>query len=248
MSRPRLDLINDQAGATDLVVLAHGGQEHSREDPHDRRPSLLRMWPFAAAAHRAAPEASIGLIRYRYRGWNGVDADAMSDLRQVLDGLPARIRRVALIGHSMGGRAAMRCGDRPRVVGVLGLAPWLPEGEPVPDLGGRLVVTAHGDEDQMTSPRATGLFVQRLRRQGTEVAEFAVAGDTHALLHRHGDWDELVRRFVASCFGVTVDPELALALAPDADRPAAPLPRWSRSRGRLGAVVSIARSRARAPR
>ena len=45
MTRPRLDLVAEQPAARDLVVLAHGGQEHSLEEPHDWRHAILRMWP-----------------------------------------------------------------------------------------------------------------------------------------------------------------------------------------------------------
>lgn len=243
--RPRLDLIHGGAGSGDLIVVTHGGQQKSLDDAHERRPSLLRMWPFVAAAHAAAPEASVALLRYRFRGWNGADAHAMADLRNVLDELPTSVGRIVLVGHSMGGRVVLRCGDDPRVVGVLALAPWLPDGEPTTDLRGRVVVTAHGLQDTLTDPRATARYVERLRRQGAQVAELAVEGETHGLLHRHGDWDELVRRFVGGCIDVaTLDPSVADALSDDPARDAALLPRWSRAHGRLGAVLSIARARA----
>lgn len=215
------------------------------EEAHERRPSLLRMWPFVAAAHAGAPEATVAMMRYRFRGWNGPDAHALNDLRDMLDDLPPWVERIVLVGHSMGGRAVLRCGDDRRVVGVLALAPWLPDAEPTPDLRGRVVVTAHGVQDRMTDPRGTARFVGQLRRQGVRVAQLAVEGDTHALLHRHGDWDELVRRFVGGCVGHReVDPLIADGLSDDPDRGAVLLPRWSTARGRVGAVLSIARARA----
>ena len=124
-------MLRHPVGATDLVLLAHGGSEHSSADPHLWSGAILRMWPFAQAVRSAVPEAAIGLMRYRYRGWNGAAADPAVDLRAVLDGLPPLIRRVVLIGHSMGGRAVVAAGDHPRVAGVLALAPWLPDGEPL---------------------------------------------------------------------------------------------------------------------
>ncbi|HET7327491.1 MAG TPA: alpha/beta hydrolase [Nocardioidaceae bacterium] len=245
LDRPRLDVVHGRPdSAADLVVVAHGGQDKSLDDAHERRPSLLRMWPFVAAAHAGAPAAAVALLRYRFRGWNGPDAHAMADLRTVLDGLPPSVERIVLVGHSMGGRAVLRCGDDPRVVGVLALAPWLPEAEPTTDLRGRVVVTAHGVQDRMTDPRGTAQFVVRLRRHGVRVAELAVEADTHALLHRHGDWAELVRRFVGGCIGgAEIDPLLTEALSDDPSRPAVLLPRWSDAHGRLGAVLSIARAR-----
>ncbi|MDX6261438.1 MAG: hypothetical protein QOH84_3126, partial [Kribbellaceae bacterium] len=111
MSFPRIDLLVAPPDATELVLLAHGGEENSRESADAWRPAILRMWPFAAAARAGAPGAAIGLMRYRYRGWNAAGADPAADLRAVLDRLPSRITRVLLIGHSMGGRAVVAVGN-----------------------------------------------------------------------------------------------------------------------------------------
>ncbi|MGH3358282.1 MAG: alpha/beta fold hydrolase, partial [Nocardioidaceae bacterium] len=109
---PRLDVLRGNlTEARDLVVLAHGGQEHSYELATDYRAPLLRMWPLAAAAAAAAPAACVTLMRYRYRGWNGDNADAGADLRTVLERLPETTERIVLVGHSMGGRAVMASAD-----------------------------------------------------------------------------------------------------------------------------------------
>ncbi|MDQ4007208.1 MAG: alpha/beta hydrolase [Actinomycetota bacterium] len=244
MTRPRLDLVAAPVGAGDLVVLAHGGQEHSLEEPHDWRHPLLRMWPFAAAARTAAPRARIGLLRYRYRGWNGAEAHPVADLRAVLAGLGDEVERVALVGHSMGGRAVLSAAD-PRVVGVLAMAPWVPEGEPVADLGGRTVVLAHGNRDRTTDPRLTAEFAARVRQSGVPVALFDATGEEHALLARHGDWEDLVRRFVRTAFGLDRDPTVDAALSIDPGHGADSLPAWSRRRGALGAVATITATRLR---
>lgn len=229
------------ADARDVVVLAHGGQEHSHEPPTDFRTPLLRMWPFATAAAEAAPGACTALLRYRYRGWNGDRADAAADLRTLLDGLPATVERVVLVGHSMGGRAVMTNADASRVVGVLALAPWLPVDEPLVRPAG-LVVTAHGTDDRITDPSATSVYIRRLRSAGVPVAEFAVDGDGHAMLHRHRVWTDLVRRFVSASLG-SADPMIADALTTTDSSPTS-LPRVRRS-GRAGAVLDIAWSRLR---
>ncbi|GAA1584397.1 MULTISPECIES: alpha/beta hydrolase [Kribbella] len=195
MSRPGVDLVRHPAGATDLVLLAHGGEERSQAAPHLWRPALLRMWPFAAAARAAAPEAAIGFARYRFRGWNDV-GDPAVDLRTVLDELP--FERVLLIGHSMGGRAVVAVGDHPRVAGVLALAPWLPSGEPLVAL--RPPVTfVHGTDDTITDPAGTTAYATRLRASGVAVTTYALAGEGHAMLRRPHDWNRLVGEFVSGC-------------------------------------------------
>ncbi len=243
---PHLDLVQPGTGSGDLVIIAHGGKEDSLQPATKVRMPLMRMWPFALAAHQAAPEAAVSLMRYRYQGWNGDQAHAMVDLRQVLDRLPPEYERVALVGHSMGGRAVLRCGDDPRVVGVLALAPWLPNGEPLTDLRGRLVVTAHGLNDTVTDPDATGSYVRRLRADGLPVAEFSVADEGHRLLSRFGDWNELVARFVASCFGSgPPDPTLAEARTRRPHTIATPLPRWSHPHRAPRAVLGVLNARRR---
>ncbi|HZX08287.1 alpha/beta hydrolase [Kribbella sp.] len=194
MRRPGVDLVVHPAGATELVLIAHGGEEHSHADPQLWRPALLRMWPFAAVARSAAPDAAIGFARYRFRGWND-DGDPAADLRAVLDELPPVITRVLLIGHSMGGRAVVAAGDHARVAGVLALAPWLPDDEPLVAL--RPPVTfVHGTEDTITSPAGTTAYATRLRDAGVTVTTYALAGEGHAMLRRPKDWNRLVAEFV----------------------------------------------------
>jgi dienelactone hydrolase len=248
VTRPRLDLVTDRPAARHLVVVAHGGQEHSLEEPHDWRHAILRMWPLADAARRAAPQAQVGLLRYRYRGWNGDQAHAAADLRHVLDdldGVAGAVERIVLVGHSMGARAVFTAADDPRVAGVLGLAPWLPADEPQPRRLDRRLVLAHGDRDRTVDPRLTAEFADRLRRSGAPVAYFTAHDEAHALLQRHGDWEELVRRFVRACLDLQTDAYLDKAVSDDPGHGADPLPVWSRRRGARGAVLRIVASRLR---
>lgn len=202
---PRIDLVVAPRDATGLVLLAHGGQEASVAPAGAWRGAILRMWSFIPAARAGAPGAAIGLMRYRYRGWNGAAADPVADLRAVLDGLPPRITRVLLIGHSLGGRAVIAAGNHPLVQGVLALAPWLPGGEPLVPLHGP-VVLAHGTDDRITSPAQTAAYAKRLRASGIPVALFAVEGDNHTMLKRSPDWNTLVRAFTTGTVpGLTLD-------------------------------------------
>ncbi|MFK4086700.1 dienelactone hydrolase family protein [Kribbella sp. NPDC020789] len=179
------------------MLLAHGGYEHSLKNPHLWRGPILRMWPFAAAAATAVPSAAVGLMRYRYRGWNDA-GDAALDLRAVLDELP--FERVVLVGHSMGGRAVVAAGDHPRVAGVLGLAPWLPTDEPLRPLRPP-VMFAHGNDDRVTSPQGSLAYANRLRAAGTPVSLVLLARETHPLLRRPADWDTLVATFTQHALG-----------------------------------------------
>jgi alpha-beta hydrolase superfamily lysophospholipase len=236
--RPGVDLLWHPAGASDLVVLAHGGREHSQANPHLWNAALLRMWPFAGAARAAVPTAAIGLLRYRYRGWNGTAGDSAADLRTVLDELPPVIQRVVLIGHSMGGRAVVAAGDHPRVAGVLALAPWLPDGEPLTAF--RAPVTfAHGTLDTITDARATTAYADRLRAAGTPVTVYSVTEETHTMLHRPTDWNTLVATFTRT----TLTTPLPTIPSPAVDTQ--PLPEYGRRSSVPAAVWSIAMARLR---
>jgi len=238
VSRPGVDLVRHPPGATDLVLLAHGGMERSQANPHLWRAPVLRMWPFAGVARSAVPGAAIGLMRYRYRGWNDAAADSAVDLRAVLDDLPPVIRRVVLIGHSMGGRAVVAAGDHPRVAGVLALAPWLPVGEPLVAL--RAPVTfAHGTLDTVTDPRATTDYANRLRAAGTPVTVYSVAAETHTMLHRPTDWNTLVATFTETT--------LTAGSAPAPAAVNGPLPEYGGRSLLPAAVWSIAVARVRLP-
>ena len=129
----------------------------------------------------------------------------MADARWALDRISAQLpgAPIALLGHSMGGRTAFAVADDPRVVGVCGLAPWLPDGEPLPpaDSDARFVI-AHGTADPTTSAPLSLAYAERLRAQGAAVARFELPDAKHALLDKPRLW----RRFaVRTTLGLVGD-------------------------------------------
>ncbi len=183
-----------------VVLVMHGGRESSRAQVNRYQLAYLRMVPFARdiAAHGRGHGISVWLLRNRYRGWNAPDLDPVQDARWAL----ARIREqhgdvpVVLVGHSMGGRVALRVGGDRGVVAVVGLAPWCEEGEPVEQLAGRAVLIAHGDLDRMTDPRLSHRLARRAKAATDRVARFEVVGERHAMLRRAAVWTRLVTGFV----------------------------------------------------
>ena len=141
-----------------VALVLPGGKADSLDPTSHGQLTAVRMRPFAAALHRRG--AALGLevrsLRYRVRGWNGPQMSPVEDARWALDEIRAAYGAVpvALVGHSMGGRAAMRVAGASEVVSVVGLAPWLPAEDPVRQLAGRRVLIAHGALDFVTSPRA----------------------------------------------------------------------------------------------
>jgi pimeloyl-ACP methyl ester carboxylesterase len=201
---------------TSAVLVLHGGREHSTQPTGSSQPSYLRMLDMYVGLRRQSRGAAVYLLRHRVRGWNPdptgrAEPDPVVDARWALDQISERHGAVpiGLLGHSMGGRTAFAVGADSRVVGVCGLAPWLPEGEPLvqarPD---QRYVIAHGTSDRMTSAPASLLYAERLRAAGARVARFELDGAGHALLGKPFLW----HRFAVS---------VPLGLVGDRDLPAA---------------------------
>ncbi|MDW8804568.1 alpha/beta hydrolase [Streptomyces scabiei] len=183
------------------VLVLHGGQATSERPTSPRQLAALRMDPLVRAVTAALPhdDVLVARVRYRLRGWNGERADALRDTRRALDELDELAGPVptVLLGHSMGGRAALRAAGHPRVSGVLALAPWWPTGEPVAQTAGRHVVALHGNRDRVTSAAETAECVRRARGTAAR-AGMAVVGDgDHAMLRRHRFWHRTASAVVA---------------------------------------------------
>lgn len=193
-----------------VTLVLHGGAEAGLDRIYPWGLAYLRMLPLARAVHRAAAwhGVEVRVLRNRVRGWNEPDLHPVSDARWAL----ARIRAerpgtpVFLLGHSMGGRVALRVADDPAVTAVCALAPWTPEGEPVDGVRGRDVVIAHGTLDHTTKPGESYTFASRAREQAGRVARFEVLAEGHAMLGRPHVWNRLVGEFTLDAAGVAPAP------------------------------------------
>ena len=200
------------AGETRAVALVlPGGRADSFAATSARQLTGVRMRPFARSLHSRAGRSGLAvwLVRYQVRGWNGGRMSPVADVRWALD----EVRRrhgdlpVALVGHSMGGRTAMRVADDESVRGVVGLAPWLPDSEPVDHLRGRRLLVAHGSADRVTSPRAARRFVERAAAVGADAHFVAVHGEMHAMIFRPRTWHALATAYALDVLGVRPLPE-----------------------------------------
>jgi len=213
-----IDVAAEPAPTRGLVVLLHGGRSRGDGRVHRGRLAYRRLLPFARALRRAGRDRGLAvwLLRYRVRGWNAPDLDPVRDARWALDRAHERHAGVpiVLVGHSMGGRAALRVADDRAVVAVCALAPWIEDGEPVRQLAGRSLLIAHGDRERMTDPRQSYRYAVAARGVASRVARFDVIGDGHAMLRRAGDWTDLVCRYVLGELDMRpVDAEIAAAMA-----------------------------------
>ncbi|MGW4675308.1 alpha/beta hydrolase [Streptomyces sp. NPDC004324] len=199
--RPALVPLRHRGPASAAVLFLHGGRADGLEPSRPWHVAALRMRPVARAVAAAVPDGGVflGKVRYRHRGWNGSRADPVQDARRALAELTGLIGDVPviLVGHSMGGRTALRVADAPQVGGVVALAPWCPDGEPVTQLRDRRVLVLHGDRDRITDPRASVAFVDRARDADAHAGVLLLKTGDHAMLRRAGTWHRSTAAAVA---------------------------------------------------
>lgn len=204
-SEPRLDppIRPVRGGVVGAVLLAHGGKEDSHQMPHRRGGPVtrMRMIARAVAPRLAGRGVAVHTMCFRYQGWNGDERAPVPDVHWAVARLAERYGDIPLVlsGHSLGGRAVVNAADAPGVVGVLGLAPWLPANEPTAQLSGRRLLLAHGTRDHVTSPRSSYEYAARARAEGHDVARIVLPGSGHTLLSRARDWNRLVLAFSHTC-------------------------------------------------
>jgi alpha-beta hydrolase superfamily lysophospholipase len=172
------------------VLVLHGGA--SRRESMAVSPtqlSVLRMVPVAQRIARAGRgRLAVFRLLNSTRGWDGshtpVD-DVRWALAQVRSSVGGDVP-VCLVGHSLGGRAALLAADQRGVASVVALNPWVYEsdGRDVSVPAGRPVLVVHGDEDRIASPRRSATVAAALRRT-TDVGFVSIRGGKHAML-RHG--------------------------------------------------------------
>jgi alpha-beta hydrolase superfamily lysophospholipase len=206
MREPRLDAHHDPAEPRAMVLMLHGGQEHSNDDVTNRHASWWRLALMARSLRRFAAEhdLSVHLLQYRVRGWNDLaDPAPVRDARWALDRLVERHPGVpvVIIGHSMGGRTGCRVADDPAVAGVVALAPWLPKDEPNATIAGRHLHVIHGTRDRWTSPRWSREYVERSRPIAASATWTALPDAGHFMLRRVRTWNRFVKDSTLSILG-----------------------------------------------
>jgi dienelactone hydrolase len=217
---PSLVTFAPRSAARGVALIAHGGKSRSGAPDSNLRTPALRMFPYAGDLVRAGRRAGLAVAQLRYRvvGYN--DGDPVADVEWAIAHLAERFDApVCLVGHSMGGRAALRAAGHERVTAVAGLAPWLPPDEPVHQLAGRTVMLVHGTRDRVTDPAKSLEFGRRARDTAARVARFELARTGHTMLQRVPLWHSLTRRFVLGALGFEpMDERLAEAFALPGDR------------------------------
>lgn len=203
---PRLENHTARGELRGIAVFCHGGTATSLATPRDGALSLVRMRAVEQYVRSGVVGLGIStaLVRYRVAGWNGAAADAYTDVRWAIGQLRAQHGAevpIVLVGHSMGGRAALRAGGDPQVAAVCGLAPWTPPGEPVTHLRGQTVAILHGRRDRWVPTKLSADFALRATDAGAHVARFTTSGG-HSMLRGALRWHRFARDVVLGATGI----------------------------------------------
>lgn len=160
--------------------------------------SVLRMVPTARAVS-AAGRGRLAVYRVlnSWRGWDDEHTPvsdvvaAMGRVRTDLGDLP-----LGLVGHSLGGRAALLAGQQTGVVSVVALNPWVYPTDDA-DLSGRQVLIVHGTDDRIAGLERARAVGRTLARR-TAVEFVPIEGGKHAMLRHGREFDRRAADFTAA--------------------------------------------------
>jgi pimeloyl-ACP methyl ester carboxylesterase len=193
---PRLVAVREPASAEGAVLVLHGGGSRGEQVPvSPTQLSVLRMVPTARVVARASRRLAVYRLLNRYRGWDS-EHTPVADCHWAVD----EVRRrhpdvpVGLVGHSLGGRAALLAGDHPAVCSVVALNAWVYSQDDA-DLAGRRVLFVHGDEDRTASLAKADGVARRLALRAS-VGFIRVRGGSHGMLR--GGFDRYAASFTAA--------------------------------------------------
>ena len=180
-----------------VALVLHGGAGRpDRPAVSPAQLSVLRMVPVARRLGRAGRgRLAVHRLLNSTRGWDPAHTP-VDDVHWALGRLRERYgdRPVALVGHSLGGRAAILAGGAVPVRSVVALSPWVYPDDDA-DLSGRRVLVVHGTDDRVASLQRVRSMVANLRRRTTvELRE--VPGGRHAMLRHGRAFETAATRFV----------------------------------------------------
>ncbi|CAM3810584.1 alpha/beta hydrolase [Nocardioides zeicaulis] len=181
-----------------VVLVLHGGAGRDATAVSPTQLSVLRMVPVARRVARAGRRRlAVHRLLNSHRGWDARTTPVM-DVAWALE----RVREqhgdlpVALVGHSLGGRAALLSAGDPAVRAVVALNPWLRPDDRVA-AGDAQVLVVHGTDDRVARPEASAALVAR-GRPSREVGRIEVVGGRHAMLRHARTYESLAADFVTA--------------------------------------------------
>jgi dienelactone hydrolase len=200
-SAPKLIPVTVPRRPAAVALVLHGGASRAGSPMvSPTQLSVLRMIPIARRIARlGADRLAVFRLLNSTRGWDARHTPA-DDARWALDRAAEQLGErlpTCLVGHSLGGRAALLCAGEAGVRSVAALAPWL-EVSDMPDVPpSRRVLIIHGSRDRIASPERSAALARRLSTR-TRVSYISVEGGKHAMLGRHRVFDRLAAEFAVA--------------------------------------------------
>jgi dienelactone hydrolase len=199
--KPRLIEVAVPPRPTGVVLVLHGGA--SRGENMMVSPTQLSVLRMKPVAHQIKLEASGELAIFRLlnsrRGWDATHTpvqDAVWGLERAGE-LAGDALPTCVVGHSLGGRAALLMAGQPQVPSVVALAPWVYPTEASTNVEGCRILFIHGTRDRIADPQRAHRLADVLARRGAEVTFVDVLGGKHAMLAHHRSFDGLAAEYVA---------------------------------------------------
>lgn len=180
------------------MVVLHGGSTRGHHPVVSAtQPSVLRMIPVARRIDRGG-RGRLAVVRLlnTFRGWDP-ERSPVDDAGWAIDRLGEQYGDlpVALVGHSLGGRAALLAGDAEPVTCVVALNPWVYATDGA-DLSGRRVLIVHGSDDEVASPTRARVVAERIGRRA-DVRFELIQGGRHAMLRHAAAYEKAAADFVS---------------------------------------------------
>lgn len=218
--QPRLIDVEVPEHPEGAVLVLHGGKRRrTRTMVSPTQLSVLRMIPIARRIARAG-QGRLAVFRLlnSVRGWDE-QRTPVRDAHSALDEMTARLGTplpTCLVGHSLGGRAALLACDRPEVRSAVALAPWVYPSDVATGVDGRQILIVHGSRDGVARPDRSEALARNLSRSA-HVGYVRIEGGTHAMMRRHDLFSGLAADFaLATLLGTSMNGPLARIQAGEA--------------------------------
>ena len=199
MTTPRLLPVHEPDDPEGVVVVVHGGgSRRGQMMVSPTQLSVLRMIPVARRVARAGGgRLAVYRLLNSYRGWD-TKHTPVHDIRWALQQVRERYGdlQVCLVGHSLGGRAALLAADAAEVSSVVALAAYIVHGDSsAVRATDRRILFVHGLQDRIASPTSAARLAQWLGHRN-EVGFIAIKDAKHAMLRHHKLFDRCTGDFV----------------------------------------------------
>jgi pimeloyl-ACP methyl ester carboxylesterase len=195
---PKLIDVRVPSSPKGAVLVLHGGASRSENMMvSPTQLSVLRMIPIAKRiARRGENELAVFRLLNSRRGWDTTHTP-VKDAHWGLDCIASRLETrlpTVLVGHSLGGRAAILAATRGEVRGAVALAPYVYPADVPSGLKGQRILVVHGSKDRIASPTRAFQLAERLASL-TPTGFVLVKGAKHAMLKRHDVFSDLAADF-----------------------------------------------------